>query len=185
MISGPSGSGKTTLIRGVFKDRRLKKRLVRSISFTTRPVRAIETHKSDYFFISQAQFKRALKAKKILEWTKYLGYYYGTPRDFVDGHLNKEDGILLCLDVVGARKVKKIYPRNTVTIFILPPSLDTLPKRIKQRCSGTKKEEVEKRLRVAKKEILASRGYDYRIINKDLTRALRELKGIIIKEIGS
>jgi guanylate kinase len=185
VISGPSGSGKTTLIKGVLKDKRLKKKLVRSISFTTRPVRPVEKHKSDYFFISQAEFKRALRAKKILEWTKYLGYYYGTPKDFVDGHLNKLDGILLCLDVVGARKVKKIYPGNTVTIFVLPPSLDTLPKRIKQRCCGTDREEIKKRIQAAKEEIAASRKYDYKIVNRDLGLALKELKGIIIKETGN
>jgi guanylate kinase len=184
VVSGPSGSGKTTLVRAILADRFLKKKLVRSVSFTTRPKRSGEKHKRDYYFISETGFKEKRKAKKILEWTRYLGYYYGTAKDFLDKQLYKYRGIVLCLDLKGAAKIKQIYPQNSVAIFIMPSSLEELSARIQKRCSKTKKEEIQKRLKLARREILASRSYDYRLVNKNLKRTIRELKGIIIKNLG-
>jgi guanylate kinase len=183
VISGPSGSGKTTLRDELLKDRQLRYRLVKSISFTTRLKRGSEKNKRDYFFINEKQLKRNLKAKKILEWTKYLDYYYATPRDFVDKQLKKGRNIILCLDLKGASSIKKIYPKNTVRVFVKPPSLKELRDRILKRCLKAKKTEIKNRVRLAKKEILSSSNYDYRIINDDLDRAVKELKGIILSEI--
>ena len=120
VISGPSGSGKTTLIKSLLKDRVLKKILSKSISFTTRPKRRNEKDKKDYFFITPAEFSHLLKRKKIIEWTRFLGYYYATPRDYVDQQLTRGRNLALCLDTKGAASIKKIYPDNSVTIFILP-----------------------------------------------------------------
>ncbi len=184
IISGPSGSGKTTLLKGLLKDKDLKKKLTRSISFTTRPKRSGERQGEDYVFISKEEFKEKIRAKKILEWTKYLGYYYGTPLDIVRKRPNKTQGILLCLDVKGAQKVKRLYPNNSVSIFILPSSLEHLPQRIIGRCNKTKKEEIEKRIKLARKEILTSQPYDYRIVNKNLKKAILELRAIVLKEMS-
>lgn len=123
VISGPSGSGKTTLTEEILKQKELKNRLKRSISFTTRPRRPGEEDKKDYFFISGEEFKRKLKAKKILEWTRYLGYYYGTHKELVDSALAQEKHILLCVDLKGAASLKQLYPGNAVTIFVMPPSI--------------------------------------------------------------
>lgn len=183
VVSGPSGSGKTTIRDRLLKDRELRHSLVKSISFTTRPKRSGEKNRRDYFFINEKQFRKNLKVKKILEWTKYLDYYYATPRDFVDRQLKKGRNIILCLDLKGAASIKRIYPENTVRVFVKPRSLEELRDRIQRRCLKAKKTEIKNRIRLAKKEILSSSDYDYCIINDDLERAGKELKGIILGEI--
>jgi guanylate kinase len=183
IISGPSGSGKTTLARKLLASKMFQGKLVRSISFTTRPKRSGEKDKKDYFFISEERFRREQKAKKILEWTRYLGYYYATPREFIEGQLNKSRHIILCLDFKGACAVKRQYPASTVTIFVIPPSLDALLQRITARCSKTKEEEVKQRLKLAQEELSAAAKYDYCVVNKDLGLATKQLKSIILKEI--
>ena len=183
MLSGPSGSGKTTLLEKLFQDKELNQKLVKSISFTTRPKRSGERDKKDYFFISQTQFKQKQKAKKILEQTKYSGYYYATPKDFLKRQLQAGKHIVLCLDLRGALKIKRFYPDNTVSIFILPPSLAVLRDRIERRCNRTKAREIRERLEIARGELAASKGYDYCLLNKDLLKAAQELKGIILREI--
>jgi guanylate kinase len=184
VVSGPSGSGKTTLLAGLLKDRAIKKVLVKSISLATRPRRPAEKNSSDYFFISQRQFIEKRRAKKILEWTKYLGYYYATPKDFAERQLKKGRSIILSLDLRGTLRVKKLYPGNTVTIFIAPPSLEVLRKRIEGRCHKTGKTEIRQRLGLAKRELLASGHYDYCLMNRNLRRAVRDLREIILKEIN-
>jgi guanylate kinase len=180
VISGPSGSGKTTLLKKFFQNKRLRASFAKSISFTTRPKRPQEKDRQDYFFISQAEFRRNLREKKILEWTSYLGHYYATPIDFVEEQLRKGRHVLLCLDLRGVRSVKRLYPKNTITIFIAPPSVQALRKRIIGRCRQTRSEEVEGRLRLAKKEILSWRDFDYCIENKNLQQAAEELTAAVL-----
>ena len=184
VFSGPSGSGKTTLIRGLLKDKDIKNKLSKSVSFTTRPKRKDEKDKRDYFFITQEKFREFLRRKKILEWTKYLDSYYATPKDFIDKHLKKGRHIVLCLDTKGATRLRAIYPENTVAIFILPPKTVTLKYRIRSRSKEVTEEDLLMRLSLANKEIAASKLYDYRIINDDFHLALEELKGIVIRYIG-
>lgn len=184
MVLGPSGSGKTTLAKELLKDKTLNELLVKSTSFTTRPKRSAEGNKKDYFFISAKEFKQKLKAKKILEWTKYLGYYYATPKEFVEKQLKNKKNLLLCLDLKGANKIKQHYPDNSVTIFINPPSLGALRRRIESRCHKTRAEEVSLRLALAKKELQAAYQYDYCIMNKNLRQAIKSLKNIILQEAG-
>ena len=183
VISGPSGSGKTTLAGEVLKDSLLAGRLRKSVSFTTRPRRPGERHGRDYFFITEGYFRQQLKAKKILEWTNYLGYYYGTPKSSVDNQISKGSHLLLCIDLKGAKNLKRLYPKNTVTIFVLPPSLEELRRRIKNRCSLTAEQEVRRRLEQAKKEIPQAAKFDYRLKNRDLKKTVRQLKDIILSKI--
>jgi len=182
IISGPSGSGKTTLLTRLIQDKKIGKLLIKSRSVTTRPKRLRERQGKDYFFVTKGEFKRLLKANKILEWTRYLGYYYGTPKWTVENRLKKGKHIGLCLDLKGARILKKIYPHNTVTVFILPPSLRVLKSRIEGRCRETNQEEIARRLLLAKREILAAPGFDYSILNQNLRLALKGLKKIFLKE---
>ena len=182
VISGPSGSGKTTLRDRLLEDKALKRKFTKSVSFTTRQRRSNERSGKDYFFISQADFKEKDRRKEVLEWTKYLGYYYGTSRFFVEKQLKRGKSVILCLDLKGALRIKRLYPKNSVTIFVLPPSIQTLRERIEKRCQETKKEEIARRLKLAKEELRASRRYDYTVVNKNLERAIRELKGIILLE---
>lgn len=185
VISGPSGSGKTTLLRHLLQDRELRGKLVKSVSLTTRPKRSGELDKRDYFFISRAQFLRERKAKKLLEWTKYLGYYYATPKGFIERQLNKSRHVVLCLDLSGALKIKRKYPKQAVTIFIMPPSQRALLHRITMRCNKTKEQEIKGRLQLAKQELSVVNRYDYCLMNKDLRQAVKQLKKIIIEETGS
>jgi len=183
IISGPSGSGKTTLLEHLLKDKVLKGKLKKSVSITTRPKRSGERQGRDYYFLSEADFQRALKAKKILEWTKYLGYYYATPKVPLRQQLKIGRHLGLCLDFKGAKKIKSFFPKETVTIFILPPCLDTLKKRIRGRCHKTGDEEIQKRLKLARQELAAAGWYDYSLVNKHLPQTVDALKGIILAEI--
>ena len=183
IISGPSGSGKTTLLKKLIASRELQGKLIKSVSLTTRPQRPGEEEGEDYFFISKAEFKKRLAAKKILEWTRYLGYYYATPKDFLERNLGANTHRALCLDLRGAAKIKRLYPKNTVTIFVTPPSLATLKRRIANRRCKTKREEIAQRMQLAIRELCATKRYDYRILNKDLRLALKELKDIVFSKI--
>jgi len=183
VISGPSGSGKTTLVKNVLHDKVLRRKLVHSVSLTTRPKRSCERNKKDYFFVTAEQFKKQLKQKKILEWTRYLGYYYATPKGPVDEQLRGGKSVVLCLDLNGARRIRQLYPKNNVTIFVKPPTLGVLTQRIQNRCHKTKALEITKRLNLAKQELLAARRYDYCLINRDLEHVTRELKDIILDNL--
>lgn len=185
VISGPSGSGKTSLLAEILKAKELRSKLIRSVSLTTRKRRTGERNRKDYFFVTLQEFNRLLKAKKILERTRYLGYYYATPRDFVEKQIFKGKHIGLCLDLRGALKLKRLYPRNTITIFVEPPSLDALKHRITNRCSKTKPEEIGKRIKRARIELLHSRKYDYCLMNKNLESAAGKLKKIVLNEINN
>lgn len=182
IISGPSGSGKTTLLANLIQDKKISKRLVKSCSLTTRLKRSQEEEGKEYFFVTPAEFKRQLKAKKILEWTRYLGYYYGTPQGPLEQQLKAGKNVGLCLDLKGARILKKLYPLQTVTIFILPPSLVELKQRIQSRCRRTNPQEVKQRVLLARQELLAAGEFNYRILNKNLKLATKELKNIFLQE---
>jgi len=182
VVSGPSGSGKTTLLKRLLRDRLIAKKLARSVSYTTRSKRPGERQGRDYFFITRQEFRRFLREKKIIEWTKYLDNYYATPRGFAEKQLKCGKVLLLCLDVKGASRIKRLYARQSTTIFILPPSLTELRKRITSRCCQTKKKEIKKRLSLADAEIVGASKYDYCLLNKDLNQVTRELKEIILTD---
>jgi guanylate kinase len=183
VISGPSGSGKTTLLEKVIKAKGLKNKVAKSISLTTRPRRSGERNAREYFFITKQQFRQKQRAKKILERTRYLGYDYATPRDFLEKQLKKGRHVVLCLDLKGAAKLKRLYAPGVTTIFVLPPSLAELRQRISKRCNRTKHEEIQQRLGLARREIASAAGYDYCLVNKDLAGVAGKLKQIILKKI--
>ncbi len=186
VISGPSGSGKTTLAKKLVRDSRLKAKLARAVSFTTRPRRTGEKDGRDYFFVCQKKFFALRRQKKLLEWTKFLGYYYATVKESFRRTLGLGKSIILCLDQRGAFKIKRIYPRKTRLIFILPPSINTLHRRITLRAGAHKDKqakEISQRLDLADKEIRLARKYDYCIVNRNLNKAFRELKDIVNKEV--
>ena len=184
VISGPSGSGKSTLLKKLFFPSDLKGLIHKPVSFTTRPKRLGEIDGRDYFFISEAAFKRKLKEKKILEWIKYLGYYYGTPYEIIEKQIRKGRHLVLCLDLKGARRIKKLYSPNVVSCFILPPSLRALDRRIRNRCHKTCLKEIKARLKLAKQEVAFAGSYDYRLVNNKLKGTLEKLKSIVIREIS-
>ncbi len=185
VISGPSGSGKTTLVREFLGAQGPhNKKVARSISLTTRPKRSGERQGRDYFFVTDKQFRQQRRGKKILEWTEYLGYYYGTPKDYFEGQLKKGRHLILCLDLRGALKIKRLYPLNARTIFVMPPSLGVLRDRIEKRCNKTKQAEIEKRLNLAREEIRLAVKYDHCLVNRRLGQSVQELQRIIFAEIA-
>ena len=182
VICGPSGSGKTTLLASLIQDKKIGQLLVKSCSLTTRPKRSGEKEAREYFFVTAAEFKRRLKAKKILEWTRYLGYYYGTPKESLERQLKSGKNLGLCLDLKGAAALKKLYPENTVTVFVLPPSLGALKNRMKNRCQKTGHKELAQRMLLARQELRQANKFDYCIVNQNLKTALGKLKKIFLRE---
>ncbi|MFH1046451.1 MAG: guanylate kinase [Candidatus Omnitrophota bacterium] len=185
VISAPSGSGKTTLCAKLLKSFLGKRKLVRSVSATTRAARPGERQDEDYFFLTKGEFLKKKAARQFLEWAKVLGNYYGTPGDFVRRHLRRGNDVLLAIDVQGALKVKRCHDLAAVFIFILPPSLAELSRRLKHRSTETGKE-ITRRLALAKREISPRniQQYDYVVVNDTIAESLRKLKRIIVHERG-
>ena len=179
IVSGPSGSGKTTLCEALLWDRFWKKRLLKSVSFTTRELRAGEKQGRDYRVISQEQFARLLERKAFLEHEKIFGFYYGTPKAVLDEALRKNKDLLLSIDVKGAQTVRKFLGKSAVSIFILPPKLKALSERLKNRSTESKKD-IATRLRRVKIELSYVKKYDYVVVNDDFDEALKKLKGILL-----
>lgn len=176
VLSSPSGGGKTT-IRNCF----LKQcSLTNSISCTTRPPRQGEKDKKDYFFVSERVFKRKIEKDEFAEWARVLGNYYGTPKQFLEKEIKKRD-VLLGIDVKGARQIKRVYKEQAVLIFITPPSLKELKKRLKNRKTENRKE-IARRLKLASQEMKQINRYDYLVINKDLKGCVENIKAIIKAE---
>ena len=178
IISAPSGSGKTTLCKRLLED---NLGLVPSISATTRSPRPGETDWIDYHFITKGDFERMAAGKEFLEYEENFGNLYGTPKRFIEDSLEKGRSILLSIDVKGAMKVKRAYPKESVMIFILPPSLKALRQRLKRRQADGAKT-ISDRSKLAKNEMARKERYDYQIVNDRLTSAYKKLKAIIIKE---
>lgn len=174
LFSGPSGVGKDTLLEIVLnKDEKLQK----SISCTTREIRENEVNGKDYYFISMADFQKLIEQKDMLEYAKYGNNLYGTPKAPVDKWLSEGKTVILKIEVQGAESIKKLYP-DSVGIFILPPSMDELEKRLRSR--GTEDDsDVSRRLEIAKNEIEMSKHYDFHIINDDLDSAANNVLEIL------
>jgi len=179
IISGPSGSGKTTLHKLLLKSRKFKNILVKSISFTTRPRRKGEVNGRDYFFVSLKQFLYKKRAGHFLESERVFDNYYGTPKRHVRDLLKSGKNVLLCIDVMGSRKVMCHFS-STIGIFIKTPSLAALKKRLSMR--GTEDSQiVQKRLNRVKKELQQAKNYHHVIINDNLKTAYRKLEQCVLR----
>ena len=176
IISAPSGAGKSTLCRAVlnrFSD------LVYSVSTTTRSPRNGEQNGLDYHFIAKDEFEKGIACSRWAEWAEVHGHYYGTSADFLDGELSVGRDILLDIDIQGTRQILQRYP-DGVTIFIMPPSLETLKFRLQSR--GTDSPEViAVRLKNAREEMVQKNLYRHIITNDRLTDAVAELIAIFEK----
>jgi guanylate kinase len=177
VITGPSGVGKGTLVRLLTNK---YPEIYLSISATTRRPRPGEDEGKAYFFMTRHQFEEMIANNELLEWAEYTGNYYGTPRQKVQEQIDQGKLVLLEIEVVGAEQVKQIFP-DAVRIFILPPNLQTLEKRLKNR--GTDSEEViTKRLERAINEIVLSKNFEYELINDQLDKTLAEIEAIIFNQ---
>ena len=176
-ISAPSGAGKTTLCKAL---RSVQPDIEWSISHTTRSKRDIEIDGVDYHFITIEKFEKLILEEAFAEWENVHGYYYGTTKNNLETALCNDKTLLLEMDVKGSMSVKKLYPQHTFSIFILPPSLEHLRKRLKNR--GTDSDErIEIRLKRFQQEIEFQNKFDQVMINENLELAKVELINIVKK----
>jgi guanylate kinase len=177
VLSAPSGAGKTSLSRALleaFPDLR------QSVSFTTRAPRGREVNGVDYFFVSGDEFEGMAASGAFAEWAVVHGHRYGTAKATLDGARQQGQDILLDIDCQGAARLKKTC-EDGIFIFILPPDLDELARRLRVRNTDSPRD-VEIRIHNARREIAAASWYDYIVINDDFDRALEELKAIVVAE---
>jgi len=177
VVSGPSGAGKGSISKRIVAE---VDDLIYSISMTTRAPRPDEIDGKNYYFVSHEQFEKTIEENGFLEYAKVYGEYYGTPRSKVMQYLEEGKDVVLEIDIQGAMNIRKSYPKG-VLIFILPPSMAELRKRITGRGSETKSD-IELRLGEALKEIAYIDKYDYCVVNGDLDEAVSRVKAIIIAE---
>ena len=158
VVSAPSAGGKGTILKELFQR---NENLRMSVSATTRQPRAGEEHGKHYYFISREEFRQLIDSNKMLEYAEYVGNLYGTPKGPVDQWLDEGHDVVLEIEVQGGAQIKKIVP-DCVSVFITPPSLEVLEKRLRGR--GTEEEgTILKRLATARQELTQAGNYDYEI----------------------
>lgn len=177
VMSAPSGAGKLTLLRKV---REIETTLASTVSATTRDRRTGEEDGRDYFFLDRSVFERQVMLGAFVEWAEVHGNLYGTLRSELDRCLGTGRDVLLELDVQGMKSLKRLYP-EAVSVFLMPPSLEELERRLRNR--GTDGEEViALRLRNAEAEMRVRNEFDYIIVNDELDRAAGDMVAIIRAE---
>ena len=175
ILSGPSGVGKGTVRAKLFENESLN--LGYSISMTTRHPRPNEIDGVDYFFVSNDEFDQKIAQGELLEWAEFVGNKYGTPKAYVDSLLKKGINVLLEIEVQGALQVMAKCP-EALTIFLVPPSLEELERRIRGR--RTEKEDVvQARLSKAAKELATKDEYKFVVVNNTVEQAAQEIEDIL------
>jgi guanylate kinase len=178
VLSSPSGAGKTTLAKALIKN---SANLVTSISVTTRKMRPQEQEGLDYFFINKERYDQMIQQDELLEHANVFDQYYGTPKDYVFKHLANGNDVLFDIDWQGAAQLVKKYALDVVSVYILPPSMQELQKRLHKRADEPL-EIIKKRMSKAHVEISHWHSYDYVIINHDLGQSLEQLRSILFAE---
>ncbi|HVM60061.1 MAG TPA: guanylate kinase [Verrucomicrobiae bacterium] len=185
VVSAPSGGGKSSLCQRLLN---WSSNIVYSVSCTTRAPRGGEQNGHDYFFLSTEEFEKRIAAGDFLEYAKYNGNYYGTPRSFVEEQLAAGRDVLLDIEVQGASEVARCirggrfaYPDALVSIFLMPPSMELLETRLRRRGTDSA-EAIRKRLAVAQQEMAHWKEYDYVIVSGALDDDFEQGKAIVIAE---
>ncbi|MGB3510570.1 MAG: guanylate kinase [Microcoleaceae cyanobacterium] len=174
VLTGPSGVGKGTLMRSLLERH---PELVLSISVTTRFPREGEVEGKSYYFVDREQFQEMVKTGELLEWAEFAGNFYGTPRLRVMEKINQGESVVLEIEVKGARQIKQTFP-DALRVFILPPSMVVLEKRLRGRGQDSE-EAIAKRLQRATEEIEAAGEFDVQLVNDDLEVVLQKLEEIL------
>jgi len=177
ILSGPTGSGKTSLCQRIVKEVR---GVEYSVSATTRPKRSRERDGRDYHFVDRKTFKAWIREGRFCEWAMVHNHFYGTLREDLEETLSRGKEVVLDLDAQGRKAIRKEYPEG-VFVFLLPPNLSALKKRLRKR--GTEsKEDILNRLKRVEDELKGFEGGDYLVINQDFDRSVESLKTIISAE---
>ncbi|MBJ6750531.1 guanylate kinase [Geomonas paludis] len=177
VISAPSGAGKTSLCKEIID---IFPNLRHSVSYTTRPPRNGEVHGRDYFFVGKDEFDRMVEAGEFAEWAEVHGNFYGTSLATLKESRTEGIDLILDIDCQGARQLKGRF-EGGVYIFVLPPSIEELRRRLDNRSSDSQ-EVIERRIHNASGEIKEARWYDYIIVNDKFSEALDQLKSVLIAE---
>lgn len=177
LISGPSGVGKDSVIKKLNESNANIKNI---ITITTRKIRENEISNKDYIFVNKQEFETLIKKQKLIEWSEVYGNYYGVPLDQIENNLQKQNKIIIKTDIQGVKKLKQKF-ENAITIFIMPPDIKTLLKRLKSRKTDSI-EDITKRSDIAIKEMEEKNIFDHIVINKDgdLMNTIEQIKKIIL-----
>lgn len=174
VVSGPSGAGKDTVVKRLMEKH---PEIEISVSATTRAPRPGEAEGADYYFLAKEGFEQKIARGEMLEYVNYCGNYYGTPKAEVDRRLDDGTTVVLVIEVIGAGNMKRLYPESTL-VFIMPPSIEELGRRLRGR--GTEEEQVVlKRLARAAEELELAHEYDFSVVNDDVDRCADELYEIL------
>ncbi len=178
VLSSPSGAGKTTISRAILRD---EHDLAMSVSATTRPPRPGEVHSKDYCFISEAEYRQMIAAGDLLEHAKVFDNYYGTPKAHVERQLAAGKDVMFDIDWQGTQQLKASARDDLVSVFILPPSLKELERRLRGRAQDSE-EVMHKRMERAADEMSHWPEYDYVVINQNVDESIAQVKSILTTE---
>lgn len=174
VISAASGTGKTSLCLRLLDT---LSHVTRSISYTTRRPRGTEGHGRDYYFVDDEEFDRMIRDDELIEWAEVFGRRYGTSFSTVQEQIDQGLDVLLDIDVQGGQQIRKRMP-NALLIFLLPPSMDELRRRLNNRATDSP-DAIERRLNEARSEIAQCDVYDYLIVNDDFEKAASDLRALV------
>lgn len=174
VIAAPSGTGKTTLVKQLIDS---TDNIIVSVSHTTRQRRPAEQHGVNYFFTDENEFKRMIRDDEFLEYAKVFNSFYGTSRKTVEESLAKGVDVVLEIDWQGCQQVKRLYP-DCISVFILPPSVDSLAERLVSR-NQDKANIIQERLADARETVSHIPEYDFMIVNDDFAHAIADLQTIV------
>ncbi|MGB3615509.1 MAG: guanylate kinase [Elainellaceae cyanobacterium] len=178
ILTGPSGVGKGTLLHLLLQQH---PDLTLSVSATTRSPRPGEIEGKNYYFLTREQFEQMQAQHQLLEWAEFADNYYGTPRQPVEANIRVGHSVVLEIELVGARQVRQLFP-EAFTIFILPPSLEELERRLRARGHDSDGA-IARRLARAKAEILAADEFDLQVVNDDLDQAIASIEAALFTGI--
>lgn len=177
VVSAPAGCGKDTILEQLFK---VTENVGYSVSATSRAPREGEVDGVHYHFRTREQFKQMIDGGEVLEYTEYCGNFYGTPRKAVEDMLNDGRDVILKIEVEGAMNIRRMFPECCL-VFILPPSMQELERRLRKRGTETE-EKINERTAQAREELRFAENYDYLIVNGELSKAVDDLKAVIAAE---
>ena len=178
VISAPSGAGKGTIIKELLKNDSKNRWL--SVSATSREMREGEKEGVNYYYLTKEKFEEKIEEGYFLEYTNYTGNYYGTPKEYIKEKINQGIDVILEIEIEGANNIKKLIP-EAIFIFIMPPSLKELVKRLKTRGTETN-EKIMKRFHEAYKEVNEVTKYNYVVVNDNLEEAVNKVEAILKAE---